>query len=165
MGAFTFDMDGYVDGYIEAYRYAAAGGIFYGSFLTCNFDGVCDKHCRACIPVPHFTTDGYVSACDLVTFGENARHMDCFVYGKWDKEAGGFVFDKNKIQKLRDRTTVNMPHCRECGVREHCGGYCLGEVMNESGRLLGQKPVTCGAIRRIAKEIGFPSEAYRYMHP
>jgi radical SAM protein with 4Fe4S-binding SPASM domain len=162
---FVFNMDAYVDGYVKAFRRAKDNGVFYGSFLTCNFDGVCNKHCRACTPVPHFTTDGYVSACDLVTFGEDAHHMDGFVYGKWNDGTQAFEFDEDKIRHLRERTTDNMSHCRTCDVSEHCGGYCLGEVMNESGSLLGQKPITCKAIRRLAKEIGLPSEPYSYLHP
>jgi len=165
LGEYSFDMDAYADNYIEAYRYAKKSGIFYGSFLTCNFDGKCNKHCRACTPVPHFTTDGYVSACDLVTFGQEAHHMDCFVYGKWNEEKKQFEFDETKVQMLQERTTDNMHHCKTCEVREHCGGYCLGETLNESGILLGQKPKTCNAIRRIAKEIGFLQEPYPFLHP
>lgn len=58
-----------------------------------------------------------------------------------------------------------MKHCMQCEVREHCGGYCLGEVQNETGKLTGQKPQTCKAIRKIAKNIGFTDEHYLYLHP
>lgn len=162
---FEFNMDAYVDEYIKAYRYANEKGMFYGSFLTCNFDGKCDKHCRACTPVPHFTTDGYVSACDLVTFGENAGHMDCFVYGKWNEEKQAFDIDPEKVKVLKNRTTANMLHCSGCTVREHCGGYCLGEVQNETGSLIGQKPTTCKAIRRLVESIGLANNPYPFLHP
>lgn len=154
-----------MDGFLEAYRYAKNLNVFYGSFLTCNFDGVCNQHCRSCTPVPHFTPDGYVSSCDLVTFGEDAHHMDCFVYGRWDEPSRKFVFDQEKIEALKNRTTDNMPHCITCEAREHCGGYCLGEVMNETGSLIGQKPNSCRAIQRLFREIGPVNEPYPYMHP
>ncbi len=162
---YNFNMDEYVDTYVEAYHYAKEKGMFFGSFLTCNFDGVCNQHCRACTPVPHFTTDGYISACDLVTFGENAGHMDCFVYGRWNEEKQTFDIDYEKVKVLQKRTTDNLPHCRECPVREHCGGYCLGEVQNETGKLTGQKPATCKAIRRLAETIGFTTNPYPFLHP
>lgn len=162
---YHFDMDLYADKYIDAYNYSKQSGVFYGSFLTCNFDGVCDRHCRACTPAPHFTTDGYISACDLVTFGNSPKHMDCFVYGRWNKEKKLFEIDESKVAALRNRTIDNMPHCLNCEVREHCGGYCLGEVQNETGKLTGQKPQTCKALLKIAKSIGFSSEPYPYMHP
>lgn len=163
--SYDFDMDKYADNYIEAYYYAKSKNMFYGSFLICNFDGECKQHCRACTPVPHFTTDGYVSACDLVTLGKDAGHMDCFVYGKWDDKKHKFVFDQEKIKMLRLRNIDNMEHCRNCSVREHCGGYCLGEIQNETGTLFGQKPHTCKAIKKIAEKIGFSAELYPYLHP
>jgi radical SAM protein with 4Fe4S-binding SPASM domain len=162
---FQFDMDKYVDTFIEARQYADEMGVFYGSFLTCNFDGATNKHCRACTPVPHFTPDGYISACDLVTFGENAGHMDCFVYGKWIDSEKRFYIDTSKVEALQKRTTSNMKHCKGCDVRKYCGGYCLGEVQNETGSLTGQKPQACKAIKRLAKIIGFADKPYPYLHP
>lgn len=162
---YHFDMDIYADTYIEAYNYAKQKNIFYGSFLTCNFDGICNRHCRACTPEPHFTTDGFISACDLVTFGKSPKHMECFVYGKWNDEKKQFDIDESKVNALRHRTIDNMKHCINCEVREHCGGYCLGEVQNETGKLTGQKVQTCKAIRKIAKSIGFVDNQYPYLHP
>lgn len=162
---FHFDMDKYVDNYIEAYYYGKSISVFYGSFLACNFDGVCNTHCRACTPTPHFTSDGYVSACDLVTFGNAPHHMECFVYGKWDEEANEFKFDYDKIKRLQLRTTDNIAHCRKCPVKEHCGGYCLGEVMNETGKLDGQKEIACYGVKKLFSAIGNEIYTYRYFHP
>jgi len=159
-----FDMNTYVKNYIEAFRFAKSKGLFFGSFLTCNFDGEAKTHCRACTPVPHLTPDGYISACDMVVFGEEAHHMDCFIYGKWDNETKTFIFDDKKIQALRNRNVDNLEHCKKCEAKLHCGGYCLGEVVNETGSLSGQKPINCKAIRTLLKEIG-SCEPYEYLHP
>ena len=161
---FHIDLDLYVKKFIEAHRYAKAKNVFYGSFLTCNFDGKTKIHCRACTPVPHLTPDGYVSACDLVVSGENAYHMDCFIYGKWDKEKNKFIYDENKIASLKNRNIDNISHCKTCSANLHCGGYCLGEVQNETGKLDGQKSNTCKAIRALFAELG-ESETYDYLHP
>lgn len=162
---FSFDYDLYVKTYLEAYRYAKERGIFYGSFLTINFDGCSSFHCRACTPVPHFTTDGFVSACDLVTFGAAPKHMDCFVYGRWDNDANAFVFDQDKICKLQLRNTGNMINCCNCDVAKHCGGYCLGEVANETGSYMNNKTNVCRAIRALYNALGPTSEPYPYLHP
>jgi uncharacterized protein len=156
------DLDVYVKNFIKATRYAQTKGVFYGSFLTCNFDGEAKIHCRSCTPTPHLTPDGYVSACDLVVYGENAYHMDCFIYGKWNGKT--FDYDENKIKALRDRNIDNIKHCQDCEAKLHCGGQCLGEVMNETGKLDGQKAATCVAIRELYKELG-ECETYDYMHP
>ncbi|MCL3781413.1 radical SAM protein [Prolixibacteraceae bacterium JC049] len=160
-----FDMDTYIDNYINAYKYASDIGLFYGSFLTCNFDGKTNIHCRACTPVPHITPDGYVSACDMVVIGENAHHMDCFIYGKWDNYSKMFIYFDNKIKALKERTSDNISHCKTCEVKNYCGGYCLGEVVNETGKLDGQKHEVCKAIKRLFKEIGPAKHPYAYLHP
>lgn len=162
---FNFDYDLYVDKYLEAYQYAKKRNIFYGSFLTINFDGKSHFHCRACTPTPHFTTDGYVSACDLVTFGAAPKHMDCFVYGKWNSQEKKFVFDNEKIQNLRKRTTDNMIKCHKCEIANYCGGYCLGEVANETGSYMNNKPNVCYAIKRLFKELGSIEDSYPFLHP
>ena len=162
---YQFDMDTYVDNYIDAYYYAKDMCLFYGSFLMCNFDGESNIHCRACTPVPHLTPDGYVSACDMVVLGEDAHHMDCFIYGKWDYSKNQFVFSDEKISCLHKRSSDNMSHCKNCDVQLHCGGYCLGEVVNETGELTGQKIKTCKAIKRLYKELGTFSAPFDYLHP
>ena len=162
--SYDFDLDIYVDNYLDAYKYAKEKGMFYGSILTCNFDGKCTQHCRACIPAVHLTPDCYVSACDMVTSGENPHHMECFVYGRWDGGKKEFVFDEKKIDSLKNRSIYNLPHCVQCVAAEHCGGYCLGEVVNETGSLLGQKESTCKAIRKLFLALGETSH-YDYLHP
>lgn len=164
-GSQLLNMNEYADRYIEAYYYAKEKGVFYGSFLACNFDGCSQYHCRACTPVPHLTPDGYVSACDMVTFGEKAHHMEVFVIGKWEEKKKEIVFYPERIDALQKRKTSNMPHCKDCSVADHCGGYCLGEVVNETGSLYGQKTLHCVAIKKIAKEIGFSNYPYKYLHP
>lgn len=162
---YSFNIDEYLDNFVESFRYAKDKGVFYGSFLICNFDGETNIHCRACTPVPHLTPDGYVSACDMVVLGEEAYHMDCFIYGKWDNQQKKFVFNQEKIDNLRNRNTNNLEHCKNCEAKSHCGGYCLGEVVNETGRLSGQKPVACKAIKRLVREIGVFDEPFSYLHP
>lgn len=165
VSAFSFDYDLYVKTYLRAYHYAKERGVFYGSFLAINFDGCSTYHCRACTPVPHFTTDGFISACDLVTFGAAPKHMDCFVYGKWDSNANTFIFDQDKICKLCLRNTDNMINCRSCDIANHCGGYCLGEVANETGSYMYNKPNVCKAIRTLYNALGPGVEQYPYLHP
>jgi radical SAM protein with 4Fe4S-binding SPASM domain len=162
-----FDMNAYVKNFIEAHRYAKTKGVFYGSFLTCNFDGEAKINCRACTPAPHITPDGYVSACDLVVLGSKDNHMNkVFIFGKWDDKNKKFNYEdyKDIIKALQERNVENMKHCQSCEAKLHCAGYCLGEVMNERGSLYGQKAHTCKAIKALYKELG-ACDTYDYMHP
>lgn len=168
---YRFDLNTYVNNYELAYRYAKKAGVFYGSFLICNFDSNTKINCRCCTPVPHITPDGFVSACDLVVFGANAHHMDCFIYGRYDNSLNKFVYDDIKIKALQDRNADNIPHCENCLAKFHCSGYCPGEVVNETGRLDGIKPFACQAVKRLYKEMydeivsDLNGELFPYPHP
>ena len=163
---FHFDMNKYVDEYLLAYYYAKEKGMFWGSFLTINFDGESEYHCRCCTPLeaPHITTDGYISACDMALMGGNAHHMDCFIVAKWNKKTKQFDWDMDKVKILNERKSTKMTDCQKCPVKLHCGGCCLGETMNEFGCLDKHNPEKCNAIRRLFKELG-DCEPYPYLHP
>ncbi len=164
--SYHFDMDRYIENYLRAYYYAKEKGLFWGSFLTINFDGESAYHCRCCTPLnaPHLTPDGYVSACDMVVLGAKPYHMDVFIVGKWNADKHEFVWDNNKIKALNERKSTLMEHCKGCPAQLHCGGYCLGETVNETGRLDGQNAIKCAAVRRLYKELG-PCHPYPYLHP
>lgn len=168
---YHFDMDTYVKNYIEAYRYAKQVGMFYGSFLVCNFDSITKINCRCCTPVPHLTPDGYVSACDLVVFGADAKHMDCFIYGELDQLTKKFKYYPEKIKALQNRNVDIIAHCKLCPAKMHCSGYCPGEVVNETGQLDGIKPVACKAVRKLFIELyneiteDLKGGLYPYPHP
>lgn len=161
----TFDVMSYAEEFVPASEFAASLGMVYKSFLTCNFDNETKYHCRACIPVPHLTTDGYISACDMALFGNEKDHMSIFIYGKWDKSKNTIVYDQNKINYLQSRSVDNMPGCKDCSVKYNCGGYCLGEVTNETNNLFGKKNSVCGPINYLAKKIGLNNGCCKYLHP
>lgn len=160
-----FDTMLFAEEFLKATKYAKENDVFYGSILTCNFNDSVNKHCRTCIPVPHLTTDGFVSACDMALFGKDENHMSEMIYGSWNKETGEIKYDKNKIEHLQSRTTENMQHCEMCSAKECCGGYCLGEVLNETGDLFGQKKRVCQAIRYLDKHLAPELRQYKYTHP
>lgn len=164
--AYNFDMDAYIENYLDAYRYAQSKGLFWGSFLTINFDGKSSYHCRCCTPqnAPHITPDGYVSACDMVVLGAEPYHMNLFIVGKWNKKQKCFDFYSEKILALNKRKSTLIKHCQKCSAKLHCGGYCLGEIVNETGKLDGQNMIKCNAIRKLFKELG-ECDAYKYLHP
>ena len=140
-------------------------GITYGSILTANFDEDVIYQCRACLPMPHLTTDGYVSACDMALFGMDADHMDVFIYGWWDPSNREIVFNNDKISALRSRSVDNLVDCKTCPALKQCAGFCLGEVVNESRSLFGTKPRTCEAIRYLHAHRGSFNTNYLHLHP
>ena len=165
-GKKTIDLDNYIEQYALAKEYAEKMGVFYGSFLAVNFVGESEYHCRACTPLcaPHITPDGYISACDMVVVGEKPYHMEPFIVGKYSAETASFVIDMHKIRLLEKRKSSNITHCSDCPVKLHCGGYCLGETVNETGKLDGQDALKCEAIKKLYERIG-SCNTYTYLHP
>ena len=159
------DMMEFAKEFLNAGKYATTLGIKYGSILTCNFDEKSEYSCRACLPVPHLTSDGYVSACDMALFGEDVNHMSPFIYGKWDEETKKIEYYQDKIDYLRSRKVDNISHCKQCSVKEYCCGYCLGEVMNETKDLFGHKKRVCGPIRYLYENMEEEQKHYTYTHP
>jgi len=157
--------------FVDAHNHAWERGIFYESNLTTNFDGKTDKACRACLPIPHLTMDGYISACEMATYGKNAGKMDAMIYARYDAENDKIIYDENKLKILRSRTLSSMPtDCRACAAGEHCAGFCLGETLNENGNLFLIKTRVCKALRYIYGEIGhlYPlmyPKGFPYKHP
>jgi radical SAM protein with 4Fe4S-binding SPASM domain len=100
----------------------------------------------------------------MVLSGKTPYHMAPFIYGKWNPKSKKFDIFEDKINALRERHVGNIAHCKNCEARLHCGGYCLGEIVNETGKLDGHKPIQCIAIKRLLKEIG-TCEPYKYLHP
>ena len=155
--------------FIEAREHAKKLGVFYESNFTTNFDGATCYNCRSCLPMPHLTMDGYVSACEMCMSGENPENLGAFIYGKYDKANNKIVYDKKKIEVLQSRTLANMPDCQDCIAKEHCAGFCLGETLNERGDLFKIKEVVCEPLRYIYAKIGrdyarFGGE-FKYKHP
>jgi len=152
---------------LSAQKVANEYGMICGSLLTANFDEKVEINCRACLPMPHLTTDGYISACDLALFGEikDEDRMSPFIYGKWNKEENKIELDFFKIKQLQSRTVKNMPGCKDCIVKNNCAGWCLGEVLNETGSLFGQKHSLCEGIRYLYEHRNELNLDYKYLHP
>lgn len=155
----------YAKNFLDCQDLARRLGVFYGSILTCNFDEKTHYNCRACLPVPHLTTDGYVSACDMALFGSKPNHMSVFIYGVWNREKNQIIYDEDKIEILRSRRTENMELCRDCEAKYNCAGYCLGEVVNETKSLFGQKTKVCEPIRFLHRNMAINKGRYEFLHP
>jgi len=174
------DMMQFAVKFVDAHNYAWERGVFYESNLTTNFDGKTDKACRACLPMPHLTMDGYLSACEMATYGKDAGKMDPMIYARYDSDADKIIYDEEKLKILRSRvlplkasrqSSMMPPECHSCEAGECCAGFCLGETLNENGSLFKIKTRVCKALKYIYGEIGhlypakFGSEGFPYKHP
>lgn len=140
----------YAKEFLKARKYANTKNIYYGSFFTVNFDEKTNISCRACLPMPHLTIDGYVSCCDM---GYANGNLDDLIYGKYDSKNDIIIYDEDKIKNIRRRTVDNLTECLDCPVKYYCAGGCIGEAINENGTIFSIKKKNCEAIKYLAKEL------------
>ncbi|MBI4144350.1 radical SAM protein [Candidatus Woesearchaeota archaeon] len=76
---------------------------------------------------------GDVTSCLEVCRKSDPR-SNVFFIGTYDAN-DGFVFDKEKIARLSERTIDKMPYCADCIAKFTCAGDCLAKVYSASGGL------------------------------
>ena len=69
-----------------------------------------------------------------------------------------------RIKALNERKSTLMAHCQKCPAQLHCGGYCLGETVNESGKLDSQNILKCNAVKILFNKMGV-CQPYLFLHP
>jgi len=154
--------------FLKAHNKARELGVFYNSLYIANFDEKTRHACRACIPYPQLTTDGYVSCCDFATFGPKYMPgpLQQLVYGKYIQEEDRIVYDEEKIFKIRSRCAENLEKepCKNCKFLYYCAGGCLGQVVNETGNIMGIHKKNCKITKYLAERMELGKELWPVLH-
>lgn len=160
----------FAEKFINAYNYAAQKGIFYNHFNMVNFDEPCRFFCRACIPYPHLTTDGYVTCCDMAPYGKE-KYLEYtlpdLVYGKYDHESNRIIYDENQIHLIRQKNVDNLSRtiCKDCDIIYNCAGGCLGQSYNNTGKIVSKCDWDCAVTKHLAKHLPLNKSLYPILHP
>ncbi|MBT5272442.1 radical SAM protein [Candidatus Woesearchaeota archaeon] len=97
------------------------------------------------------TPEGYVTTCAEVLTLEDSR-ADPFIIGKYDDEKNQFVFNYERIKKLRSRDVRDIENCKNCFAKYHCKGYCPTKVAKITGDIMDTKNIPwCGYTKKILK--------------
>lgn len=150
--------------YLQAQGYAEKKGFFFGNFLAINFDEEVEIACRACIPAPYLTLDGYVSACDEAYLGSNPLFKQLII-GRYNPKTDSIEMYDSIIKRLQNRKIGNIPDCKGCSIEKHCAGHCLGECNICNGDIYKPRKELCGAIKYLASKLKLNCEINRYFHP
>ncbi len=154
--------------FLIAHNQAKRIGIFYNSLYIANFDEKTRYACRACIPYPHLTTDGYVSCCDFAQFGPDylPGPLQQLIYGKYIPKEDRIIYDEEKISKIRSRCVENLKKdpCKNCKFIYYCAGGCLGQVVNETGSLMGIHKRNCKITKYLAERISLGEKLWPILH-
>lgn len=145
------DLIYFADKFLEARKYAEESGLYYGTVFMINFDEKVEINCRALLPAPHLTPDGFVSCCDMMNTGNGP--MPDLIYGKYDSNKQRIEYYPEKIEKIRTRNVHNLKRCRFCEVLYHCAGGCIGSGIFTSRNFYGINPEYCKATRYLFKRL------------
>ena len=138
--------------------------LFVGNHLTINFDERCCYYCRACLPSPQLTLDGFISACDKAPVGNDAKFKQ-MIFGKWDEKKNKIIIYDDVMSRLRSRNVENMTPCKDCEVKYNCAGGCLGECNFLNGSIFKINKNYCEAIKYLAKHLPRNQGIYPFLHP
>lgn len=165
---FQWDPIDFAKSFLKAHNEAKKFGVFYNSLFIVNFDEKTRYACRACIPYPHLTTDGYVSCCDFAQFGPeyDPGPLQQLIYGKYIPEEDSIVYDEEKIYKIRRRCAENLEKspCKGCKFVFYCAGGCLGQVVNETGDIMGIQERNCKITKYLAERIPLGKGLWPVLH-
>lgn len=156
------NLDEYTRTFIDAYHYACDLGVFYGNIYMANFDGVTSWACRACLPCPHLTPDGYVTACDRAF--SCTTPLSAFIYGQYNKDDCSIEYWPDKIDNLRNRVPSNMVSCSSCEIRNFCAGHCLATCYQYTGSIYVPDARHCAVVKELYRKIGSSTQKFPY-HP
>lgn len=151
--------------FLVAHKKAKKLGVWYNTMCIVNFDEKTRQACRACTPNPHLTTDGYVSCCDFAQLGSeySPGSLQQLIYGKYTPEEDIITYDEKAVAKIRSRCAENLKKntCIDCKYVYNCAGGCLGQVVNETGDLMGKCERNCMIVRYLAERM----ELNKKLHP
>lgn len=89
---------------------------------------ICCSFCRVCANSFTVTAEGNVTSCyEICTYRDDRAKR--YIYGRYDKKTAGFIFDNETIEELSKLTVTNIPFCRDCFAKWHCGGDCAAKAL------------------------------------
>jgi radical SAM protein with 4Fe4S-binding SPASM domain len=165
---FQWEPIDFAKNFLNAHNEAKKIGVFYNSLYIANFDEKTRFACRANVPYPHLTPDGYVSCCDFAQFGSeyDPGPLQQLIYGKYIPGEDKIIYDEEKIHKIRSRCAENLEKgpCKGCKFVYHCAGGCIGQVVNETGDIMGIHERNCKVTKYLAERMPLDNGLYPVLH-
>ncbi len=117
----------FTESYLAALDVADARGVKL-IYSGARQELVCDAFCKVGGGSFTVTPAGDVTACYEVSYASDPRSQR-FFFGRFDEQAGAFVFDRGKLEELGRLNVRNFPYCSDCFCKWHCAGDCAAKVL------------------------------------
>jgi len=149
------DNASFMQHFLKQYHQATVRGSELGmqvSYSGCQGGHQTTHFCGAMGPTPNFlvSTDGLVSSCYEIIDPHSPKGQ-ITVYGYYDRSVQRFVFDEQKLQRIRQFSVEDLVHCKKCFARWNCAGDCLARAdiaIDEQGKIRGSQQSPRCAVNR-----------------
>lgn len=118
------------------------------TYSGARLDSITSKFCAASGDSFTVLPEGIATSCYEVTESEDPRSA-IFHYGRFLPSTGRFVFDEERIDKLRKMSVEHLPFCADCFCKWHCAGDCLAKAFQESGESEHKGSPRCALNRSL----------------
>jgi uncharacterized protein len=140
--------------FVAQFRRAREVANRYGRQLTysgARLETVTDFFCKAAAGSCCITPEGYLTSCYEVVDRSNPL-ADTFIYGRLDLEAGAFVVDWHRLDRLRAMRFSHSAFCVDCFCKWHCAGECPVKRLSYDQTGARPDPDRCYVTREITKD-------------
>ena len=151
------------DPYIFVMEFLKAQEELSGTEIRLVYSGdrqetLCQCFCSVCSNNFTVTAEGNITSCyEICTYKDPRAYK--FIYGHFNKERGSFDFEKKVLDTLLELQVKNIPFCKDCFCKWHCGGDCVAKVLGSnpvsehrgSARCVINRALT---YRRILQKLG-----------
>lgn len=125
--------DFFIQEFIKAEKIAESYGVEISySGANQNLTQFRRAFCGVCSPNFIVVPGGIVSACHEVA-EETHPLADYFIYGQLEDES--FIFDYEKIKRIKNDSLCLKSGCTECFTQHYCAGECLAKNLMSGGEL------------------------------
>ena len=126
-------------------NYAEELGIKIGYALS-RLGKIRLRHCHASGLGICVTPEGIITTCVESTDCTDPN-SDAFILGKYN--GSDFVLDYDKFEMLRRRIVDNIPKCKGCFCKWHCGGGCPAQAYRENGDIFKPSRFWCEFMKSL----------------
>jgi len=140
--------------FVERYRTAREIAGSYGKELKysgARFGTLTNIFCNAVGKSFVVTAEGQLTSCYEVTDPEDPR-SSLFLFGGLDQRSGRFVFDDDRIRRLRSLSVENKPYCEKCFCKWHCAGDCAAKLAMLGDAWDPSRSARCHINRELTKD-------------
>lgn len=113
-----------------------------------RLDSLLSRFCAAPGDGFNVLPEGNVTSCYEITESSD-RKAELFHYGRFETDSQTFVFEQEKIERLRKYSVENIDHCGDCFCKWHCAGDCISKAFDISGSFEHQGTSRCELNRNL----------------